>query len=150
MARFLSIDDCTKLYFAYSCFVHANDKSTVMSRKRNAIWDDLEAKMTGKRTKNDAMNNKRNKKGSAPHEIVVQKLSSEPDSKQTYRPIQPREFVPFEHEELTSTNLKSACVTHLNMPPGTCDVLVSNKGPSCTDTSQIPHRLKDKVLFYTL
>ena len=120
-----------------------------MSRKRNAIWDGLEAKMTGKRTKN-AMNNNRNKKGSAPHEIVVQKLSSEPDSKQTNRPIQPREFVPFEHEELTSTNLKSACVTHLNMPPGTCDVLVSNKGPSCTDTSQIPHRLKDKVLFYTL
>ena len=51
MARFLSIDDCTKLYFAYSCFVHANDKSTVMSRKRNAIWDDLEAKMTGKEQK---------------------------------------------------------------------------------------------------
>jgi hypothetical protein len=100
-------------------------------------------------TKNDAMNNKRNKKGSAPHEIVVQKLSSEPDSKQTYRPIQPREFVPFGHEELTLANLKSACVTHFNIPPGTCDVFVSNKRPSCTNISQIPNR-KDKVLFYTL
>ena len=40
---------------AFYYFVHANDKSTVMSCKRNAIWDDLEAKMTGKRTKNDAM-----------------------------------------------------------------------------------------------
>ena len=119
-----------------------------MSRKRNAIWDNLEAKMTGKRTKNDAMN-KRNKKGSAPHKIVVQKLSSEPDSKQTYRPIQPREFVPFGHKELTLASLKTACVTHFNMPPGTCDVVVSNKGPSCTNISQIPHR-KDKVLFYTL
>ena len=117
-----------------------------MSRKRQAVWDELEAKMSGKRTKNDAMSNKRNKKGSAPHEIVVQKLSSEPDSKQTFRPIQPREFVPFEHEELTLANLKAACAIHFNMPGRTCDVLVSNKGPSCTHISQIPHR-KDKVIF---
>jgi hypothetical protein len=42
----------------------------------------------------------------------------------------------FGHEELTLANLKSACVTHFNMPPGTCDVLVSNKGPSCTINSE--------------
>ena len=51
-----------------------------MSRER-AVWDELEAKMSAKRTKNDARSNKRSKKGSAPHEIVVQKHSSEPDSK---------------------------------------------------------------------
>ena len=116
-----------------------------MSRKRQAVWDELEAKMSAKRTKNDAMSNKRSKKGSAPHEIVLQKLSSEPDSKQTFRPIQPRAFVPFEHKELTLANRKAACGTHFNMPIGTCDVLVSNKGPSCTHISQIPHR-KDKVI----
>jgi hypothetical protein len=36
-------------WHAFYYFVHANEKSTVMSCKRNAIWDDLEAKMTGKK-----------------------------------------------------------------------------------------------------
>ena len=117
-----------------------------MSRKRQAVWDELEAKMSAKRTKNDAMSNKRSKNGSAPHEIVVQKLSSEPDSKQTFKTIQPREFLPFEHEEFTLANLKAACATHFNMPIGTCDVLVSNKGRRhAPHISQIPHR-KDKVI----
>ena len=90
----------------------------------------------GKRTRNDAMNKRRNIKGSALHEIVVQKLSLEDDRKQTYSPIQ--------HEEMALANLKSACVSHFNLPAGTCDILVSNKGPSCTNISQIPH-WKDKV-----
>ena len=86
----------------------------------------------------------RSKKGSAPHELVVQRLAAEPDPKQTYKPVQPREFVRFEFEELTLGNLKKACASHFNLPASTCDVLVSNKGPSCTNISQITHR-KDKV-----
>ena len=65
------------IFMIYISF-HAVYILLLMSHKRNAIWDELEAKMMGKRTKNDAMN-KRNKKGSAPHKIVVQKLSSEAD-----------------------------------------------------------------------
>ena len=72
------------------------------------------------------------------------KLASEPDNKQKYKPLQPREFVPFEYNELTLANLKSACAAHFRLPAASCDILVSDKGPSCTYISQIPHR-KDKV-----
>ena len=100
--------------------------------KRHDTWEKLYKVMSNKRTKQNEASNKNRKLGSAPHEIVVQKLSSEPDSKQTYRPIQPREFVSFEFDEITLSNLKSACAAHFGLPVSTCDVLVSNKGPSCT------------------
>ena len=74
----------------------------------------------------------------------TQRLSSEPDNKQTYRPVQPREFVCFDFNDLTLVNLKKACADHFNVPTGSVDVLVSNKGPSATNVNQIPHR-KDKV-----
>ncbi|CAB4002129.1 Transient receptor potential cation channel subfamily M member 6 [Paramuricea clavata] len=98
--------------------------------------------MSGKRIRNDV--SRKNKNGSTPHEIIVQRLVSEADNKQTYRPIQPRESVGFEFEDLSLVNIKKACAVHFNLPASTCDVLVSNKGPSCTHISQIPHR-KDKV-----
>lgn len=100
--------------------------------KRQGVWNDLQAKMSGKRTRKDAMamSGRKKKAGSsAPHEIIVQRIASEPDTKQTFRPVQPREFVNFEYEELSLVNLKKACATHFNLPPSTCDVLVSNKGP---------------------
>ena len=84
----------------------------------------------------------RNMAGVAPHEIVVQQISAEPDNKHTFRPVQPREFVEFHYAELTLQNLKSACAE--NLPASSCDVLVSNNGPLCTNINQIPHR-KDKV-----
>ena len=84
------------------------------------------------------------KRGTVPHEIVVQKLAFEPDNKQKYKPLKPREFVPFEYIELTLANLKSACAAHFRLPAASCDILVSDKGPSCTNISQILHR-KDKV-----
>lgn len=115
-----------------------------MPPKRQQVWKDLHEKMANKRTRNEAGSSK---KGSttAPHEIIVQRLSSEPDNKQTYRPVQPREFVNFgEYSDLTLVNLKKACADHFNVPTGSVDVLVSNKGPSATNINQIPHR-KDKV-----
>ena len=67
--------------------------------------------MSNKRVKAaDAMSGARKKKGSAPNEIIVQRLASEPDSKQTYWPVQPREFVDFQYEDLSLNNLKKACV----------------------------------------
>ena len=41
-------------------------------------------------------------------------------------------------------NLKSSCAAHFGLPVSTCDILVSNNGPSCMNINQIPHR-KDKV-----
>ena len=97
--------------------------------KRQALWNNLQAKKSGL---------------SAQHEIIVQRLASEP-AKQTFRPVQPREFVNFDYEDLSLVNLKKACAAHFNLPASMCDVLVSNKGPSCTNIGQIPHQ-KDKVL----
>jgi hypothetical protein len=73
--------------------------------------------------------------------LVVQRLAAEPDNKQTFKPVSPREFVPFDHDEVNLTNLKRACAKHFNLPPGSCDVLVSNKGPSCTNTIASQNRL---------
>ena len=113
-----------------------------MNKKRKEAWDRLRQQMGNKRAATDS--NRKTKCSSAPHEIIVQRLASEPDNKQTFRPVQPREFVEFPYEELTIANLKKACASHFSLPATTCDVLVSNKGPSATNIKQIPHR-KDKV-----
>ena len=135
------------------CTAMDNKLNLVMNRGRrprgggrqwDETWDNLEAEMAAKRTKADTLARSKAKRGSVPHEIVVQKLASEPDNKQKYKPLQPREFVPFEYNELTLANLKSACAAHFRLPAASCDILVSDKGPSCTNISQIPHR-KDKV-----
>ncbi|KXJ05549.1 Transient receptor potential cation channel subfamily M member 6 [Exaiptasia diaphana] len=112
-------------------------------QKRQQAWNRLRENVGAKRTRHEA---RKSSKGShsIPHEIIVQRLASEPDNKQTYKPIQPREFVNYEYDEFTLANLKKACGEHFNFPPSTCDILVSNKGPSCTNILQIPHR-KDKV-----
>ena len=54
------------------------------------------------------------KAGAAPHQLVVQRLSAEPDNKQTYRPVQPREFVCFEFGDLTLT--KPALLISISQP----------------------------------
>ena len=51
-------------------------------------------------------------------------------------------------ENLALANLKKACAAHFNLPASTCDILVSNKRPSCSNIAQIPHR-KDKVSLLT-
>ena len=98
--------------------------------RRKQVWNELHKKMSNKRTRNEGYS----KKGStsAPHEIIVQRLSSEPNNKQTYHPVQPREFLSFNYSDLTLINLKKACADHFNVPMGSVDVLVSNKGPSAT------------------
>ena len=113
-----------------------------MNKKRKEVWDRLRQQMGNKRAATDS--NRKTKCSSAPHEIIVQRLASESDNKQTFRPVQPREFVEFPYEELTIANLKKACASHFSLPATTCDFLVSNKGPSATNIKQIPHR-KDKV-----
>ncbi|KAL9977846.1 hypothetical protein ACROYT_G015299 [Oculina patagonica] len=72
------------------------------------------------------------------------RLTAEADNKQTFHPVQLREFVEFASDDLTLKNVKIACAEHFGYPVSSCDVLVSNKGPSCTNIYQIPH-CKDKV-----
>ena len=115
-----------------------------MPPKMNQVWKVLQEKMSNKRTQQAIRPRKGAKGTAAPSDIIVQRLTAEPDNKQTFRPVQPREFVEFSSDDLTLENLKIACAEHFGYPVGSCDVLVSNKGPSCTDINQIPH-LKDKV-----
>ena len=113
--------------------------------ERQTVWNHLQEEMKAKRKRPDLRGKGKSKKsGSAPHELIVQHLASEPDIKQTFRPVQPRQFVAFPYEDLTLTNLKKACADHYSLPATLCNVLVTNKGPSCTSIKQIPHR-KDKV-----
>jgi hypothetical protein len=92
----------------------------IMNNKRKSTWDRLKQQMGNKRA---ATTTPRTTKGSsAPHEIIVQRLASEPDNKQTFRPVQPREFVNFPYEELSLVNLKKACASHFSLTAATCDV----------------------------
>ena len=95
--------------------------------------------MSNKRAQQGTRARKGAKGTAAPSDIIVQRLTAEPYDKQTFRPIQPREFVEFSNDDLTLENLKFACAEHFGYPVGLCDVLVSNKGPSCTNINQMPH-----------
>ena len=59
----------------------------VFKMKRQAAWNKLEDEMGNKRNRNDR---KISKKRSAQHKFIVERLASEPDNKQTYKPIRPR------------------------------------------------------------
>ena len=102
--------------------------------------------MSEKRTKSGDSISGWKKKGSAASKIIVQRLACEADSKQTYRPVQQGEFVEFPYEHLRLNNLKKVYATYFNLSGSSCDILLSNKAPSCSHIAQIPHR-KDKVSF---
>ena len=57
---------------------------------------------------------------------------------QRYAPEKTRDFVDFkEFGTLTLANVKLACEKFYNEPAGSCDVLFSDKGPSCSEDEQI-------------
>ena len=49
----------------------------------------------------------------------------------------PRDFVPFDYEEVTIDNTKKAYQKHFNEYKK-CDVLASEQGPSCSRIDQLP------------
>ena len=53
--------------------------------------------MTAKRNRNQSGRNKNQK--ATTRELVVQRLAAKFDNKQTFRPVQLREFVTFEYDE---------------------------------------------------
>ena len=71
-------------------------------------------------------------------ELLVQRLSTEPKpSTMKYSREGPRDFVPFEYEEVTIDNIKKACQKHFKEHRD-CDVLASEQGPSCFRIDQLP------------
>ena len=62
-----------------------------------------------------------------------------------YEPLDTRDFVPFEdYDELSIDNIKDACERFYNAPQNTCDILASDRGPSCNKFDQI----KGKKVFF--
>ena len=59
-------------------------------KKRQNLWNRLQEDMKIKRSRPDPRGKGKNKKsGSPPHELIMHRLASEPDNKQTFRPVQP-------------------------------------------------------------
>lgn len=55
-----------------------------------------------------------------------------------YESLAPRNFVPLEdYQELSIDNIKDACERFYEAPPNTCDILASDRGPSCTKLEEI-------------
>ena len=55
-----------------------------------------------------------------------------------YEPLEAREFADFTNfSSLTLKNVKQACKDHYHQQIGSCDVLHSDRGPSCVKDSQI-------------
>ena len=81
-------------------------------------------------------------------EIVVQRMSSEVSGKQQkYTRIGPREFVPFEYDEMSFENIVESCQKYFAgqiEKDMVCDILAGERGPSCKKISQIP----DMKVFY--
>ena len=70
--------------------------------------------------------------------LLVQRLSTEPKpTTMKYSQEGPRDFVPFEYEEVTIDNIKKACQKHFKEHRN-CDVLASEQGPSCSRIDQLP------------
>eukprot|EP00111_Clytia_hemisphaerica_P013962 TCONS_00041108-protein len=95
-------------------------------------------KRTGKKTESPA-----------PKDLTVQVMSSATNPRNKKYEVQDvKRFVPFnEFYELTLENIKAACEAYYQMPAGTCDVLVTNSGPSVQRTDQIKGKKSFLVRF---
>ena len=103
------------------------------------VWKNYKQTIANKRTgKKKTPSNDILKK----EEIVVQRLSAEVAGKaQKYSRIGPREFVPYEYDEITISNIKEACMKHFASTIGknmACDIVAGEQGPSCTSLDHIP------------
>ena len=116
----------------------------------NPDWENIKAAASKKRTGKTEVRPKSLNAGKisavlSRQELVVQRLSAELTGKTPkYSPIGPREFVPYPFDDVTLVEIKNACISFfLNQDPtvknSTCDVLATERGPSCNHVDQIPN-----------
>ena len=81
-----------------------------------------------------------------PNDILVQRMSSTASGRlKKFEPLDTRDFFPFgDYDDLTIANIKEACEKCYQAPEGSCDILASDRGPSCTKLEQI----KGKKVYY--
>ena len=102
-------------------------------------WSDFEKRVGQKRSGRDHELEEKRVLGKVPNDILVQRMASTPSGRlKKYEPLDTRDFVPFqEYDELSIDNIKEACERFYNAPSGSCDVLASDRGPSCTKMEQL-------------
>ena len=139
-------------------------KLKMAERKRNdkAEWEKFNKQMKLRRTeRKGSCSDDINKNGDNVNkilktkEMIVQPLEGEPSGKaKKYERTGPHEFVPFNFDEVTIDNINEACNQHFadRMLTGMdCDVLATDRRPSCCRTDQLPSlklinvRFKKKV-----
>ena len=80
-----------------------------------------------------------------PQSILVQRMRTVPNRLKKYEPLDTRDFVDFSgYDEISISNIKEACEKFYDQAPGTCDVFLGDRGPSCYLTEQVANR---KVYF---
>ena len=81
------------------------------------------------------------KTASSPQSILVQRMSTVPNKLKKYEPLDTRDFVDFSgYGEISISNIKEACEKFYDQAPGTCDVLLGDRGPSCYLTEQVANK----------
>ena len=80
------------------------------------------------------------------NDILVQRMSPTASGRlKKCELLDIRDFIPFDdYGELTLNNIKEACEKFYKAPEGSCDILASDRGPSCTKLEQ----LKGKKVFF--
>ena len=106
-----------------------------MAGNMKRTFAQLQNNLADKRMRNAG---KKNKKFAAPSCITVQRLSETPNRSKKYEPRDTRDFIDFtDYDDLTTENIKDSCEKHYEMPQGSCDILLTDRGLSCFLTEQI-------------
>eukprot|EP00794_Sanderia_malayensis_P001909 gene1909-2167_t len=63
---------------------------------------------------------------------MVPRMSSVPNRSKHYEPLDTQDFVDFtDYDKLNIENIRDACERFCDMPQGSWDILLSERGPSC-------------------
>ena len=73
---------------------------------------------------------KKETRKAAPNDILVQRMSSTASGRL-------KKFEPLDTRDFTIENIKESCEKYYQAPEGSCDILASDRGPSCTKLDQI-------------
>ena len=115
--------------------------------KRRSLAEEMESwEEFEKRVGNKKNNPKKPGMGKVPSDFLVQRMSSTASGRLIkYELLDTRDFAPFEdYEELNLESIKEACERFYNAPDGSCDIVASERGPSCSKFEQI----KGRKVFY--
>ena len=134
-----------KLFGCVECDIHVPEH---LREKFSEMWkkfaNDIKLKRTNVGTKQNQTKSGEGKSSAGSSilenkEITVQPLTTGKLKK--YERTGPQEFVPFLFQEVTIENIILSCNKHFkNRLKGmSCDVLVSERGPSCTKITQLPN-----------